>query len=96
MLGLIIGVVASVVYGLWLWLYGGMIDTEYVGRCIEGRLAMMDMEDKSFEAQQAIALTKAYTAGDWAFIGGFRTAVMSILMAFLSAVLFRTEKNVRR
>ena len=96
LLGLWIGVVAAIVYGLWLWLYGSVIDTEFVDRCIEGRLSVMDLEDESFETHEAIRLTKAYTAGDWGFIGGFRTAVMSILMAFMAAIVFKTEKNVRR
>ena len=35
---------------------------------------------------------KKYTAGDWGFIAGFRSAVMSIIITFFAALLFRTEK----
>ena len=43
------------------------------------------------EARKAIEMVRNYTAGDWAFIGGFRTAVMSVMFAFFAALIFRTE-----
>ena len=63
------------------------------GAFAEGRIAVMPSGDESFEAKQAIDTVRGYTAGDWGFIGGFRAAVMSVLIAFLAAIVLRTEKG---
>jgi len=92
LLGLGIGVVSGVLYGLWTWLHCGVLDssmTEHYNNC---RIAVMDDPDTSAEARLAVEQVKKYTAGDWAFIAAFRTAVMSVIITFFSALVFRTEK----
>lgn len=97
LLGLGIGFVSAVVYGLGLMVYG-QIDTEFVSRCIDARIASMKSADGIEEAElaQAVQLVKDYSLGDWSFIGGFRSGVMSIIIAFASALIFRTEQNIRK
>ncbi len=93
--GLGLGVVAAAVYGLFLWLYGGVIDTEFPGRCmkqfVDGELHGNGTPE---EKAHTIAVMKTYKTWTWALIGAFLTAVMSIMTAFVAALLFRTEKNV--
>lgn len=96
LLGLGIGVVASVVYGLWTWLYCGALNTDMVEFYNQQRISVMEPADSSAEAKAAVELVKKYTAGDWAFIGGFRSAVMSIIITFFAALIFRTEKSPER
>ena len=91
LLGVWTGFVCAVVYGLLLWLYG-VLDGALVARFVEQRLSMMPAADGDTQAALNIQLVQHYSAGDWGFIGGFRIAVMSILMNLVSALLFRTEK----
>lgn len=93
-LGLGIGFISGLVYGLSLLLYG-QIDVDFCERCISTRVSTIDPAD-GFDAENAIKLIKDYTLGDWAFIGGFRRAVMSIIIAFAAAIMFKTEQNIRR
>lgn len=93
-LGMGIGVVAGAVYGGLLLAYGGVVDADFCGRCINARIDMMPNE--SAEDMLAISSVKEYSLGDWAFIGGFRTFVMSIIITFFSAIVFRTEQSIRR
>ena len=102
-LGMGIGAVAGVVYGLMLLFYGSIIDFDFVSRCIEMRVAPIEKAiadggsaEEMVQLKNALEVTKTYTLGDWAFIGGFRTAVMSIIITFFSAIIFKTEKNIRR
>ena len=67
LLGLGIGVVSAVVYGLWVWLNCGVLSPERVQYYNEQRMAVMDAPEQSAEAAIAIEKVKAYTAGDWAF-----------------------------
>ena len=93
--GLGLGIVASVVYGLFLLLYGGVIDKEFPSRCLE-HFILGEQQGAGTDEEKAatIEVMKNYKLHTWAFIGAFRTAVMSIMTAFISALLFRTEKNV--
>ena len=84
------GLVTSVVYGLLLWLLCGIIFPDLTQHFTTQRLALMPPATDGAEAALAIKAVQAYTAGDWGFIGGFRTFVMSILIAFFSALIFRT------
>lgn len=93
LLGIGIGLVGAVVYGLWTWLHCGVLDTgmtEHYNNC---RIAVMDDPADSPEARIAVEQVRKYTAGDWAFIAAFRTAVMSVIITFFSALVFRTEKG---
>lgn len=93
LLGMGIGVVSALVYGLWTWLYCGVINTDMVGFYNEQRIRMMDAPEVSAEAKLAVETVKRYTAGDWGFIAGFRSMVMSVIITFFSAIVFRTEKS---
>ena len=95
--GLWLGVVAAVVYGFFLLLYGGVIDREFPSRCLE-HFILGEQQGNSTDERKAetIAVMRGYKVYTWALIGAFRTAVMSIMSAFIAALLFRTEKNVVR
>lgn len=96
LLGLGIGVVSAIVYGLWTWLNCGVLHNDLVEYYNQQRISMMEPAEKSVEAKMAIGQVARYTAGDWAFIGGFRSAVMSIIITFFAALVFRTEKGAVR
>lgn len=91
LLGLGMGCVGAVVYGLWMWLYCGTLMPTMVEHFNEQRIVVMPEAETGEDARKAIELVSQYTAGDWAFIGGFRTAVMSVMFAFFAALIFRTE-----
>lgn len=93
LLGLGIGVVSGVVYGLSVWLNGSCLNADLVAYYNQQRIAQMEAADTSAEAKMAIEQVGRYTAGDWGFIAGFRSAVMSVLLAFFAALIFRTEKS---
>lgn len=93
LLGIGIGVVSAVVYGLWVWLDASCINTGLAQHYNEQRIAVMPPAEEGEEARMAIELTRRYTAGDWAFIAGFRSAVMSVIIAFFAALIFRTENG---
>lgn len=93
LLGLGIGLVSAVVYGLWIWLYCGSINTDMVEYYNQCRIKMMEPAETSADAKLAVELVKKYTAGDWGFISGFRLMVWSIFISFFSSLLFRTEKS---
>lgn len=93
LLGIGIGVVSAVMYGLWTWLRCGVLDTSLVEHYNQQRIGLMDAAESSAEAKVAVELVSRYTAGDWAFIGAFRSAVMSVIITFFAALVFRTEKG---
>lgn len=96
LLGIGIGIVSAVVYGLWVWLYCGCIDPARTAYYCQQRAAVMTPATESPEARRALELALGYTAGDWGFIAGFRSAVMSVIIAFFAALILRTEKSPLR
>ncbi|MBP5547974.1 MAG: DUF4199 domain-containing protein [Bacteroidales bacterium] len=93
--GLGLGVVAAFVYGLFLLFYGGVVDKDFSGRCLEHFIhGEQNGAGTPEEKAETIAVMKTYRLRTWAFIGFFRTSVMSIMTAFIAALLFRTERNV--
>ncbi len=91
--GLGLGIVAAIVYGLFLLLYGGVIDTGFPGRCMERFIdGEMHGNGTPEEKEQTIAVMRNYTIVTWAMIGAFLTAVMSIMTAFIAALILRTER----
>lgn len=93
--GLGLGIVAALVYGLFLLFYGGVVDKEFAARCLEHFIHGEQQGAGTDEEKAAtIEVMRSYHLYTWAFIGAFRTAVMSIMTAFLGALVFRTEKNV--
>ena len=93
LLGLGIGVVSAVVYGLWTWMHCGIINSGLVDYYNQSRIGVMEPAETSEAAKVAIENVKKYTAGDWAFIAGFRSAVMSVIITFFTALVLRTEKG---
>ena len=95
--GLGLGIVAAVVYGLFLMLYGSVIDADFPHRCWE---QFVNNERNGAgtpeEKEQTIAVMQTYTVVTWALIGAFLTAVMSIMTAFVMALVLRTENNIVR
>lgn len=92
LLGMVIGVVSAVVYGLWTWLNCGVLHDTLVQYYNDSRIKVMEPAETSAEAKVAVESVRRYTAGDWGFIAGFRSAVMSIIITFFAALVFRTEK----
>ena len=92
LLGIGMGIVASVVYGLLLWVICSVVFPDLVGVFIDHRLSLMPPATESAEAALAVDSTRQASAGDWAFIGGFRLFVMSILITFFSSIILRTQK----
>jgi hypothetical protein len=86
-------VVSAVVYGLWTWLHCGVMNTGLVDYYNQSRIDVMEPAETSEAAKVAIESVKRYTAGDWAFIAGFRSAVMSVIIVFFTSLILRTEKG---
>ena len=93
--GLGLGVVAAIVYGLFLLFYGGVVDKGFTARCLD-HFIPGEMQGSATEqdTESTIQIMRGYKLHTWAFIGAFRTAVMAIMSAFVAALLFRTEKNI--
>lgn len=90
-----LGVVAAVVYGLFLLLYGQVFDTDFFTRCMDDFVRNAQNADKPAEdIRRMVEAYQNYRPWHWASIGAFRTAVMAIIEAFVAALVFRTEKNV--
>ena len=92
LLGLGIGLVSAVVYGLWVWLHCRVINLDLVDYYNHQRLAVMPPANESPEALAATEAVLRYGAVEWAFISAFRSAVMSVIIVFFAALIFRTEK----
>lgn len=84
LLGIGIGLVSAVVYGLFVWLYCGVMYPE-----------MTEVYAEQFKTDEARA--EGYLAAlnpvMWALMFGFvNTALTSIIVAFFGALIFKTEK----
>ncbi|MDY5968602.1 MAG: DUF4199 domain-containing protein [Bacteroidales bacterium] len=84
------GFVAALLFGISLWLYGTSVDGDLLNRCV-ARMIEFEQQDGNDRAE-TIATLEAYTLFTISWIGAFRTFVMSILWAFIAALLFQTEK----
>lgn len=93
--GLGLGIVAGLVYGLFLLFYGSVVDEGFCDRCLAHFInGEMNGSGTDEEKEATVAVMRTYKLRTWAFIGFFRTSVMSIMTAFIAALIFRTEKNV--
>ncbi|MBR6418335.1 MAG: DUF4199 domain-containing protein [Bacteroidales bacterium] len=93
--GLGLGIVAAAVYGLFLLFYGSVLDDGFCDRCLNHFInGEMNGSGTDEEKAATVEVMRTYKLRTWAFIGFFRTSVMSIMTAFVAALLFRTEKNV--
>ena len=89
------GVIAAVIYGLFLALYGNAFDGDFFNRCAETYINNMAATDKpDVEKEKIMEAYRNYKTFHWAAIGAFRSAVMCIICAFIAALVFRTEQNV--
>ncbi len=85
LLGLGTGVVAAVVYGLSVWLYCGVVYPDMTAAYAD-RFRTPDTT-----AEQYAAARNPFW---WALFYGFlKTAVTSVIVAFFSAIVFKTEKG---
>lgn len=85
LLGLGIGIVAAVVYGLSVWLYCGVLFPD-----MTAVYAAQFKTEETTPEQYAAALNPVW----WAFLYGFlKTAITSIIVVFFAAIIFRTEKG---
>lgn len=97
LLGLGTGFVAAVVYGLYIYLHLSVIYPDQVTLMCDNEVAMIRencteaMSGEVATCQQKIDIVASFGAGAWAFRGGFLSGVFSILMAFIAALLFKTE-----
>ena len=88
LMGLWCGVVAAVVYGLFIWIYCGVLWPEMAGVFAE-RFGAKEMGAEAYEA-----LTNPV---GWALFYGFvYTACLSIIVAFFTALALRTTKGEQR
>ncbi|MCQ2274454.1 MAG: DUF4199 domain-containing protein [Bacteroidales bacterium] len=93
LVGLGVGVISGLVFGLIIWFSCSHFSQNLVGFYNQERIKLMDDPQSSAEAKLAVETVKKYTAGDWGFIAGFRSAVMSIIITFFTALVLRTEKS---
>lgn len=85
-----IGVVASTIYGIYLWLHCSL-DDHLCQRFADSWITKAATNAAEDTTNQGLTATQ-YTAGNWGFIGGFRSAVISIILNLFTALLMRTEK----
>lgn len=90
LLGLGMGVVSSIAFGIWELFDLKVLSPDMVTYYNNERIATMPSETPDDLLQ--IALVKGYSAYDWAIISGFRSMVLSILIMFFAALALRTEK----
>ncbi len=87
-----LALVAAVMFGLFTWLYGTVMDGDFVARCVQTLIDGEQQGNAPPEMKaQTIAVMQSYTAGTMGSIAAFRTLVMSILWAFIAALLLRSE-----
>lgn len=85
LLGIGMGIVAAVVYGLFVWFYSGVLYPD-----MPASYAEQFRTDETKPEQYAAALNPVW----WAFFYGFlKTAVTSIIVVFFASIIFRTEKG---
>lgn len=94
LMGIYLGVVASVVYGLFLVLYASVIDTDFISNCCQlYSNNVMNSEQPQEIIDNSIEAFRSYSAWTWGGVGAFRSGVMTILVAFVMALVFKTEKQ---
>lgn len=98
-LNLGVGVVAGVMYALFIWYYGSCVDTELVQRYIDAQEHIYinnwqgTTEDMNKKIEEIKNLTSVPYLSIW---GGILTVVTSFMTSFIVALLLRTQKNVVR
>lgn len=82
------GIIGSILYGIFMYLYVNAIDTEMSLRCANTLRQIPDYAD--YSPQQFATMTKASTIALQSIIYNI---VMSILWAFVAGLILRTEKS---
>lgn len=84
LLGLGMGVIGGLIYGLYVWLYCGVMYKD-----------VLDVWASAFEGEDSAERHMAlHNAWNWALVYGFvQSAVTSIIVAFFGALIWRTEKS---
>ena len=98
-LNLGIGVVAGVIYGLFIWYYGTSVDTELVQRYVENQeyIYINNWEGTDEDMKARIDEIKSMASVQYlSIMGGILTMVTSLMIAFIVGLLLRTQKNVVR
>lgn len=93
-LNMLLTVVAATLFGLFTWFYGTVMDNGFLSRCVEQMVSITQAGNASaLQKQEAVSVIQAYTVGTLAWIAAFRSWVMSVLWAFVAALLFRNEES---
>lgn len=98
-LNLGIGVVAAVIYALFVWYYGSCVDVEFLQRYIDAQehIYLNNWQGTNEDMNMMIENIKTLTTVPYlSIMGGILTVVTSLIVAFIVAILLRTQKNVVR
>ena len=98
-LNLGIGVVAAVIYALFVWYYGSCVDVEFLQRYIDAQehIYLNNWQGTTEDMNMMIENIKTLTTVPYlSVMGGILTVVTSFIVAFIVAILLRTQKNVVR
>lgn len=94
MLNMWLAFVAVIIYGVFTWFYGTVMDGDFLSRCINKMLDGEQAKNATAEQKETmLVVIQNYTMGTLAWMGAFRTLVMGVLWSFLSALLFRNEQS---
>lgn len=94
LMGLDMGIVIGIVYGLLLWVVLLGCYPALVSHFAEVRINQMVSGVAGGVDEQLAHTIRCYNAADWAFIGAFRSFVLSILFSFFAALIFGTRPKV--
>lgn len=90
-LSLGVGVIASIIYGIFLYIYAGFIDLGFQDRCFEIQKEIPQNAGLS-PSEIRYMTTPSYIA----FAGIILSSVLSILWALLASIILRNERGVVR
>ncbi|MFA5541924.1 MAG: DUF4199 domain-containing protein [Bacteroidales bacterium] len=88
-LGLGLGVVASIIYGIFLYVYSFGIDPEFQNRCFDIQRALPNNQHLADDAIRQMTRHSSI-----AFSGILLSSIMSILWAMIVSILLRNERAV--
>ncbi len=94
-----IGIIAAMVYGIFLLFYGYRMDPEFVQRYYEAQEIIYRQnwaESSELLAEKLTQLKEMATTKYLSMMGFILTAVTSLILAFIVALFFRTQKNIVR
>ena len=98
-LNLGVGVVAAIIYALFVWYYGSCVDTEFLQRYIDAQehIYLNNWNGTTEDMNMMIENIKTLTTVQYlSIMAGILTVVTTFMVAFIVAILLRTQKNVVR